>query len=109
MASRIVVMLLPLACLVYGAVALGTRGAWLAAAAGALTAWLLGRRHARARFAAYIFFSAVAVRSALTGRWPTLAFAIAAVLVMQTPPALAAWPRLRPGRRPGRDDRMRGP
>ncbi len=74
MASRVVVTLLPLACLVYGAVALGTRGAWLAAAAGVLTAWLLGRRHARARFAAYIFFSAVAVRSALTGRWPTLAF-----------------------------------
>ena len=109
MASRLVVALLPLACLVYGAVALGSRGAWVSAAAAALTAWFLGRRHARARFATYIFFSAVAVRSALTGRWPTLAFAIAAVLVMQTPPALAAWPRLRPGRRPGRDDRMRAP
>jgi hypothetical protein len=109
MASRVVVTLLSLACLVYGAVALGTRGAWLAAAAAALTAWFLGRRHRRARFAAYIFFSAVAVRSALTARWPTLAFAVAAVIVMQTPPALAAWPRLRPGRRPGRDDRMRAP
>jgi hypothetical protein len=107
MASRLVVALLPLACLAYAAVAVGVRGAWLSAAAATLLAWLLWRRQRRARFAAYVFFSAVAVRSALTGRWPTLAFAVAMVLAMQTRPARAAWPRLRPGWRPSGGDRMR--
>jgi hypothetical protein len=109
MAARLVVSLLPLACLVYGAVAVATRGTWVSAVAGTLVAWFLWRRHRRARFAAYVFFSAVTVRSALTGRWATLAFAIAAVLVMQMPPALGAWPRLRPGKIRGGDDRMPPP
>jgi len=109
MASRLVAALLPLACLVYAAVALGQRGAWLSAAAATLTAWFLWRRHRRARFAAYVFLSAVAVRSAVAARWPALAFAVAAVLVMQAPPAQAAWPRLRPGRLRAGDDRMRQP
>jgi hypothetical protein len=107
MGSRLVTALLPAACAGYAAAALAWRHSWISAAAGALIAVLLWRRHPRARFAAYIFFSAMAVRGALTGSWPALAFAIAAVLVMQTPPALAAWPRLRPGR--VRSDRMRGP
>jgi hypothetical protein len=101
MIRRVVVTLLPLACLAYAAVTLGAHGPWLSAAAATLVAWWLWRRHRRARFAAYVFFSAVAARSALTARWPTLVFAVAAVLVMQTPPALIAWPRLRPGRRRG--------
>jgi hypothetical protein len=89
-------------------VAVATRGVWISAVAATLIAWFLWRRHRRARFAAYVFFSAVAVRSVLTSRWPTLAFAIAAVLAMQTPAALAAWPRLRPGALRG-GDRMREP
>jgi hypothetical protein len=107
MAPRVVVVVLPLACLAYAAIALGAHGAWISAAAATLVAWWLWRRHRRARFAAYVFFSAVAVRSALTARWPTLAFALAAVLVMQAPPALVAWPRLRPGWRRRGGDRMR--
>src|SRR5512145_1968628 len=74
--ARIVVLLLPLACLVSGAVAVALRGAWLAAAAAILVAWLLWRRHRRARFAAYVYFTAVALRAALLARWPTLAFAV---------------------------------
>jgi hypothetical protein len=105
--ARMVVLLLPLACLVFGAVAVAVRGAWLSAAAATLVAWLLWRRHRRARFAAYVYFTAVAVRGALTARWPTLAFAIAAVLVLQAPPALLLWPRLTPGVRRKRGDRMR--
>ena len=107
MASRLVVALLPAACVAYAAAALTWRHAWIAAAAGALVALLLWWRHPRARFAAYVFFSAMALRSAVTGAWPTLAFAVLAVLVMQTPPARAAWPRLRPGR--VRSDRMPPP
>jgi hypothetical protein len=107
MTPRAIAVLLTLACLAYAAVTLGAHGPWLSAAAATLVAWWLWRRHRRARFAAYVFFSAVAVRSALTARWPTLAFAVAAVLVLQTPPALIAWPRLRPGWRPGDGDRMR--
>jgi len=107
MGTRLVVTLLPLACVAYAAAALAWRHSWISAIAGTLIAVFLWWRHPRARFAAYIFFSAMAIRSALTASWPTLAFAVVAVLVMQTPPALAAWPRLRPGR--VRGDRMRGP
>lgn len=98
---------MPLACLAYAAITLGADGSWVSAAAAALVGWWLWRQHRRARFAAYVFFSAVAVRGVLTARWPTLAFAVAALLVMQTPPALTAWPRLRPGWRRGGGDRMR--
>ena len=107
MGSRLVVTLLPLAWVVYAAAALGWRRSWVSAIAGVLAAAFLWWRHPRARFAAYIFFSAMAIRSVLTSAWPTLAFAVLAVLVLQTPPALAAWPRLRPGR--VRGDRMPPP
>lgn len=107
MAPRVLVVLLPLVCLAYAALALRAQGAWVSAAAALLVAWWLWRRHRRARFAAYVFFSVVAVRGALTARWPTLAFAVAAVLLLQTPPALALWPRVRPGWRRGPGDRMR--
>lgn len=107
MTPRTVVVLLPLACLAHAAASLGVYGSWVSAGAATLVAWMLWQRHHRARFAAYVFFSAAAVRSALTARWPTLAFAVAAVLVMQTPPALIAWPRLRPGWKRGGGDRMR--
>ena len=107
--SRLVAVLLPLACLAYAAVALGTRRAWVSAAAAVLVAWLLWRRHSRARFAAYIIFSVMAVRGVMTERWAVLAFAVAAVLVLQTPAARAAWPRLTPRWRRDADGRMRGP
>jgi len=97
MGSRPVVVLLPVACVAYAATALAWRHSWVSAAAGALLAWFLWRRLPRARFAAYVFFSAMAIRGALTAAWPTLAFAVVAVLALQTPAALAAWPRLRPG------------
>jgi hypothetical protein len=97
MTSRPVLVLLPLACLAYAASALAWRHSWISTIAGVLIAWFLWRRVGRARFAAYVFFSAMAIRSTLTAAWPTLAFAAAAVLAMQTPAALAAWPRLRPG------------
>jgi hypothetical protein len=97
MGSRPVVVLLPVACVAYAATALAWRHSWVSAVAGALIAWFLWRRLARARFAAYVFFSAMAIRSALTAAWPTLAFAVVAVLALQTPAARAAWPRLRPG------------
>jgi hypothetical protein len=107
MSSRAVTLGLPLACLAYAAVALGGRRSLVAAVAATLVAGLLWRRHRRARFAAYVFFSALAIRAAATAAWPALAFAVAAVLVMQTPPARVAWPRLRPGWPPRRGDRMR--
>ena len=107
MASRLVTALLPLACVAYAVAALAWRHSWISAVAGAVIALFLWARHPRARFAAYIFFSAMAIRGALTAAWGTLAFAAIAVLVMQTAPARAAWPRLRPGR--VRSDRMPPP
>jgi hypothetical protein len=71
-------------------------GRWVAALLAPLLALLLWTRHRRARFAAYIFFSGVALRAAVAGAWPNLLFAIVAVSLMQTGPALRAWPRLRP-------------
>jgi hypothetical protein len=59
---------------------------------------LLGRRHPRARFAAYVLLSAVAARAVAVTAWPALAFAVAAIAVLQTPAAARAWPRLAPGR-----------
>jgi hypothetical protein len=61
----------------------------------------------RARFAAYVFFTAMAIRGVATAAWPAVAFAVAAVLLMQTPSARAAWPRLVLGR--VRGDRMPPP
>jgi len=107
MASRLVVALLPLACAAYAVAALAWRHSWISAVAGALIALFLWWRHPRARFAAYIFFSAMAIRGVVTAAWPAVAFAAIAVLVMQTAPARAAWPRLRPGH--VRSDSMRPP
>jgi len=107
MASRLVVVLVPLTCVAYAAAALAWRHSWISAVAAGLLAVVLWWRHPRARFAAYIFFSAMAVRGVLTAAWTTLAFAVAAVLVLQTRAARAAWPRLR-WRRVG-SDRMPPP
>ena len=107
MAARLVVALLPLACVAYAAAALAWRHAWVSAIAAVVIAVFLWARVPRARFAAYIYFSAMAIRGVLTAAWPAVAFAAAVVLLMQTPAARAAWPRLAPGR--VRGDRMPPP
>lgn len=88
---------LVVALVVYAGVA-ALAGWWLSALAAPVVAWLLWRRHPRARFAAYLLLSAVAVRAAATAAWPMLAFALAAIAVLQTRAAARAWPRLAPGR-----------
>ena len=79
--------------LAYAAVAL-TRHWWPSAIVAPVLAWLLWRRHPRARFAAYIFFSVMFARGLFTGHWWLVAFALAAVGALQLPAARRAWPRL---------------
>lgn len=86
---------LPLSLLAYAVVALGFRRWWISGAVAPLVAWLLWRRHGRARFSAYVLLSALAWRGLLMGSWGTLAYALAAISVLQTPAALALWPRVR--------------
>jgi len=88
---------LPVALLAYAAVAL-LHGWWLSAAVAPVVAWLLWRRHPRARFTAYVFLSVLAARGALMGAWPLVLFALAAVGALQLPAARRAWPRLTRGR-----------
>jgi hypothetical protein len=95
--STVVAALLPTSLLVYAAVAVAYRW-WPSAVMAPLVALLLWRRHRRARFTAYVFFSVLAVRGALTGVWALPAYALVAVGLLQTPAARGAWPRLRPGR-----------
>jgi len=113
--ARLVAVALVASLLVYAGVAIA-RHWWPSAAVAPLLAVLLWRGHRRARFTAYVFFSVLAVRGALTGVWALPAYAVAAVGLLQTPAARAAWPRLQPGRgrgatapgnEPGRGDRMR--
>jgi hypothetical protein len=93
-----VTVLLPAALVLYAAVALVVLHRWPSGVMAPIVAWLLWRRHRRARFSAYILFSAMGARAAITGEWQVLAFAVVAVLVMQTPAAARAWPRLRSDR-----------
>jgi hypothetical protein len=95
------------ASLVVYAVLAARGGWWLSAVAAPIAAVLLWRRHPRARFAAYVFFTAVAFRGAVSGSWALPAYAVAAVALMQTRDARRTWPRLVAGRRRGDDDRMR--
>ncbi|HKB24507.1 MAG TPA: hypothetical protein VKG64_05570 [Methylomirabilota bacterium] len=92
-----VAVLLPLALLVYAGVALGAARWWVSGLAAPVIAVLLWRRRSRARFAAYVFFSVVALRGLVGRHWAALAFAAAAVALMQTSAARRAWPRVRPG------------
>ena len=98
------------ALLVYAAVAIRL-GWWPSAVVAAVVAVMLWRQLPRARFAAYVFLSVLAARGALTGVWGLTVFALAALALLQTPAAVRAWPRLRPGRVRGDDvppdDRMR--
>jgi len=100
------VVVLVTSLLVYSGVAI-TRHWWPSAVAAPLVAALLWRRHRRARFSAYVFFSVLAARGAITHVWALPLYALAAVGLMQTSAARVAWPRLTPGRTP--DDRMRRP
>ncbi|MBM3220444.1 MAG: hypothetical protein FJZ38_17540 [Candidatus Rokubacteria bacterium] len=88
---------LPLALLAYAAVAL-VQGWWLSAAVAPVVAWLLWRRHARARFTAYVFLSVLAVRALVIASWPLALFALGAIGALQLPAARRAWPRLTRGR-----------
>jgi hypothetical protein len=93
---------------VYAVLALALRHWWLSGALAPVIAVLLWRAHPRARFSAYVFFSAVAMRGAIRDSWTSAVYGIAAILILQTPAALRAWPRLRPGERPGRARRDAG-
>jgi hypothetical protein len=89
-------ILLPAVLLVYtvGAVA---HHWWPSAVMAPVVAWLLWRRHRRARFAAYIFFSVMTARALLTGSWLLAAFALGMIGALQLPAAQRAWPRLTRG------------
>ena len=80
---------------------------WGSAVAAVIVAALLWASHRRARFAAYVFFTALALRGALAGMWALAVYAAIVLAVMQTAPARRAWPRLVRGRLSGGDDRMR--
>ena len=88
---------LPAALLVYALVALAL-GWWPSAVAAPVVAWLLWRRHGRARFGAYIFLSVLTARALLSGSWPLALFAIGAIVLLQLPAAHRVWPRLTWGR-----------
>jgi hypothetical protein len=92
-----VTIALPLALLAYAAVALAMRW-WLSAAVAPVVAWLLWRRHPRARFTAYVYFSVLTARAVLIGSWPLALFALGAIAALQLPAARRAWPRLTRGR-----------
>jgi hypothetical protein len=83
--------------LAYTAVAV-SRGWWPSALAAPVVAWLLWRRHRRARFSAYVFFSVLAARALLVASWGLGLFALLAIALLQLPAARRAWPRLTRGR-----------
>lgn len=80
---------------------------WVSTLAASVVAGLLGWSHRRARFAAYIFFTALALRGAVTGVWALPIYGGIVLAAMQTAPARRAWPRLVRGRLLGGDGRMR--
>src|SRR2546422_465378 len=82
-----VAVVLPLALAAYACVALGVAHWWVSGLVAPVVAALLWRRHPRARFAAYVFLSLVALRGALAHRWAALAFAVVVVALMRTTPA----------------------
>jgi hypothetical protein len=57
---------------------------------------LVWRRHPRARFAAYVYFTHEAVRGAHLHRWDAVALAALWVLLLQLPAARGWLPSLRP-------------
>jgi hypothetical protein len=59
-------------------------------------AWLVWRRHPRARFAAYVFLAHEAVRGAHLHRWDAVLLAGLFILLLQLPAARRWLPSLRP-------------
>jgi hypothetical protein len=59
-------------------------------------AWLVWRRHPRARFAAYVFFTHEAVRGVHLLRWDAVALAGLWILLLQLPAARRWLPSIRP-------------
>ena len=104
-----VVLLLPLALLAYAVGALAGARWWISGLAAPLVGALLWYRHPRARFAAYVFFSVVALRGLLGRHALVVLFAAGAIVLMQTAGARRAWPRLRRGATRAESDRMPGP
>ena len=96
-AERVVVVVLAGGLVLYAALSLWAHR-WISGLIAPLVAGLLATRHPRARFSAYVFFSALAVRGLVAGAWPLALFAGAAIGVMQMPPAVRAWPRVVAGR-----------
>ena len=101
-----VVWALVTSLLVYGVIA-ATRRWWPSAVMAPIVAALLWRQHRRARFTAYVFLTVLAIRGALVGVWALTVYAVVVIALLQTPAAARVWPRLRPGRLRGGDDRMR--
>ena len=62
-------IVLAAALLGYAVVALVV-GWWLSAAVAPVVAWLLWRRHPRARFTTYVFLSVLTARRSLIASWP---------------------------------------
>lgn len=108
-ARPVVVPILAVALLAYAGVALGWTRWWISGTAAPGIAWLLWSRHRRARFAAYVFFSAVTLRGLATRSWTSVLFAAIGIALLQLPSARRVWPRLRPGWGAGRGDTMAGP
>ena len=96
-AERFVTIALAGGLLLYAALALAAHR-WISGLIAPLVAGLLATRHPRARFSAYVFFSALVVRGLVAGAWPMALFGGAAIVVMQMPPAVRAWPRVVAGR-----------
>ena len=92
-AERVVVVALVAALVVYAVLALAAHR-WISGLVAPGVAALLVWRHPRARFSAYVFFSALAFRGLVAGAWPLALFAGAGIVALQTPPARRAWPRL---------------
>ena len=72
--ERVVTALIVTGLVVYAACALVAHR-WLSGLAAPAVAILLATRHPRARFAAYVFFSALTLRGLVAGGWAMVAFA----------------------------------
>jgi hypothetical protein len=96
LATRALAVLIPAALIGYAGFALAT-GRWPSGLAAPVVAWLLWRRHRRARFSAYVLLSVVVARAAMTGTWWLAAGALAVLALLQSPAAARIWPRVRPG------------
>ena len=91
--ERVIIVAVAGALVVYAVLALAAHR-WISGLAAPLVATLLAIRHPRARFTAYVFFSALLARGLVAAAWPLVLFAGAGILALQMPAARRAWPRL---------------